>query len=393
MALVDVAGEAGDDTAGITTPVRCEQAGECGHEVDPPVVVNGPRERFDLGRAADQAHLVAEPLDERPGDGDRAFERVGRGLVPDLRTHRRDQSMSRQHRPAPGVEEEEAPRPVGALRLARRKARLTEERRLLIAERRGDGNAAERVVGLAVNLRRGLDHRQHGTRDSDRIEQRVVPVERLEIHQHGSTGVGDVGDVTPGEVPDEPAVHRPEEKVALLGSPAQSRSAVQQPAHLRSGEIGCEGQSAPVAEPVLAVLTAELPAEGVRARVLPHNGVLHGLAGMRIPDDRRLTLVCDADRDEVAHIEAAAIEGAVHHFDDVAQDLARIMLDPTRSRKYLLVFLLAERHDAALLIKDEASRGGCALVDGGNESIAQRTLLHADCRAAGEQLICLCIAL
>ena len=141
------------------------------------------------------------------------------------------------------------------------------------------------------------------------------------------------------------------------------------------------------------MLGAELAAEGVGPRVLPHDGVVHGLAGVRIPDDRGLALICDADRDEVAHIEAAGIECAVHHFDDVAQNLARIVLDPTRPRKYLLVFFLADRHDATLLIKHEASRGRCALVDGGNESVAQRLQLHADRRAAGEQLICLCITL
>ena len=196
-----------------------------------------------------------------------------------------------------------------------------------------------------------------------------------------------------GEIPDEPAVHRPEQQLALLGSPAQTWSAVEQPAHLRSGEVGRERQPAQVAESILTVLGAELAAQRVGARVLPDDRVVHRLAGMRIPDHGGLTLIRDADRDEVAYIEAAALEGAVHDLDDVAQDLARIVLDPTRSRKYLLVLLLAERNDPTLLIKYQASRRRRSLVDRGNVSVAQRSRLHADFHAAVERLTFLSIAL
>jgi hypothetical protein len=120
---------------------------------------------------------------------------------------------------------------------------------------------------------------------------------------------------------------------------------------------------------------------------------VHRLARVRVPDDSGLTLICDADGNEVANIEAACVEGAVHDFDDIAQDLARIVLDPSRSRKYLLVFLLAERNDPTLLIKHEASRGSRSLIDRGNVSVAQRSRLHADFHAAVEQLVFLCIVL
>ena len=123
------------------------------------------------------------------------------------------------------------------------------------------------------------------------------------------------------------------------------------------------------------MLGAELAAQRVGARVLPHDRVVHGLAGVRIPHDGRLALVCDADRDEVAHVEAALVERAAHDLDDVAQDLARIVLDPSRTRKDLLVLLLAQGHDASLLIEHQAARRGRSLIDRGNVSIAHEPVL------------------
>ena len=42
------------------------------------------RERFDVAAGRDDAEVVAQPLHERAGDRDRAFERVVRGLLAEL---------------------------------------------------------------------------------------------------------------------------------------------------------------------------------------------------------------------------------------------------------------------------------------------------------------------
>ena len=64
--------------ARVAPPVRREQAREGRHEIAAAVVLDRQRERLDLGRAADQPDVVAEPLHERAGDRDRALERVRR---------------------------------------------------------------------------------------------------------------------------------------------------------------------------------------------------------------------------------------------------------------------------------------------------------------------------
>ena len=72
------AGQPDDRAAGVGAPVRREQAGERGHEVDAAVVLDLPGERLALGRAGDDAELVAQPLHGRAGHRDRALQRVDR---------------------------------------------------------------------------------------------------------------------------------------------------------------------------------------------------------------------------------------------------------------------------------------------------------------------------
>jgi hypothetical protein len=178
-----------------------------------------------------------------------------------------------------------------------------------------------------------------------------------------------------GEIPHEPAVHGSEKQLPLLGATAKVRCAVEQPADLRSREIRGERQPATVAKAILSVLGGELAAQRIGAGVLPDDRVANGLAGMRIPHDSRLALVCDTDRDEVAHLEAALVERTAHHLDDVAQDFAWIVFDPPGAGKDLLVLLLAQGDDASLLIKHEAARRRRSLVDRGNVSIAHEAVL------------------
>ncbi len=75
-----VAGQAGDHAAGALFPVGSEQAGKRRHQVDITVVVNRAREFLDLAAALDDSQVVTQPLHQRAGNGDTAFERVTRGL-------------------------------------------------------------------------------------------------------------------------------------------------------------------------------------------------------------------------------------------------------------------------------------------------------------------------
>ena len=78
------AGQADDRTTRVGTPVRREQTGERGHEVDAAVVLDLTREGFALGRTTDDAELVAQPLHGRTGDRDRTFQRLDDLIHADL---------------------------------------------------------------------------------------------------------------------------------------------------------------------------------------------------------------------------------------------------------------------------------------------------------------------
>ena len=89
---VGIAREAGDDAASAILPVRRVQAGERGDDVDVAIVRDARRERFDVAALRDDAEVVAQPLHERAGNRDRAFERVVRRLRAELIRNRRDRA-------------------------------------------------------------------------------------------------------------------------------------------------------------------------------------------------------------------------------------------------------------------------------------------------------------
>ena len=110
----------------------------------------------------------------------------------------------------------------------------------------------------------------------------------------------------------------------------------------------------------------------VGARVLPVDGVVHRHARLAVPDDGRLALVGDAQRDEVGGLQRRVVERALHDLHHVAPDLLGVVLDPARAREDLLVLLLRDGDDAGRAIEDHAARGRGALIDRGDVLLAHR---------------------
>ena len=91
MAGGDVAREAREHATRIGLPVRREQAGEGGNDVQATVVLDRAGKLLDLGCGLDHLEVVAQPLHERSGDRDRALQAVDRSVVADLVAERGDQ--------------------------------------------------------------------------------------------------------------------------------------------------------------------------------------------------------------------------------------------------------------------------------------------------------------
>ena len=285
-----------DRAAGIRSPVRCEQPGECRHEVNAAVVGDLTRQRLALGGTADDAQLITQPLHGRTGDRDRPLQRVHGFGVTELVAHRGQQPVLGADDLLAGVEQQEIACAVSVLGLAGVQAHLSDHRRLLIAEDAGQRHLpADRsvVAGDAVGrrVRRRRDVRQHLPRNVEERQQFVVPVQRLQVHQHGAAGVGDVGDVHPaarpaGQIPQHPGVGGAEDRVAVLGVAAHPVDVLQDPLHLAAGEVGGRRQPGLAPDHVAAAVTVQRRGDAVGAGVLPHDRVVVGPAGVPVPHQR-----------------------------------------------------------------------------------------------------------
>ena len=158
--------QADDQAAGVRVPVRRAETGEGRHEDDTTGVRDGVGDGFDLGRCAEELHVVAQPLHDRAADEDAAFERVC-GLLVEAAGERGDEAFGGESECAADVLQQEAAGAVGVLGVAGRDAELAEERGLLIACDAGDVDLAEAERGrdLSDPLARPDDLRQQALRE------------------------------------------------------------------------------------------------------------------------------------------------------------------------------------------------------------------------------------
>ncbi len=81
-------------------------------------------------------------------------------------------------------------------------------------------------------------------------------------------------------------------------------------------------------------------------RVLPNNGVVDRLSRFAAPDKRRLALIGDAERGQIARLQASLAQDIANGGERCTPQILGIMLDPPRMRKDLPEFLLrdVQRH-------------------------------------------------
>ena len=94
-----------------------------------------------------------------------------------------------------------------------------------------------------------------------------------------------------------------------------------------------------------------------------------GMPVLRVPHDRRLALVGDAEGGHLGDVDAGLPHGSGHHPGDVAPYLDRVVLDPSRLRVVVPVLELRHRDHPAGVVEEQAPARGGALVDGRDEGI------------------------
>ena len=364
-----VARESGDHAPGVCAPVRCEQAAECGDEVHIAVVVDGSGKALDLGGGPNQTKVVTQPLHGRAGHSNRAFERVLRRVGACPVGDGRKQPPVRRHGIRPGVEKHEAAGAVGVLGVSGGEATLTEQRRLLITENAGHRYAGERSGLDAVDTTdRRHDFGQRAARNAESGKKVFFPVQRNQVHQHRPARVGDIGDMAPRQLPDQPRINRAKPETLPFRRLGNLDGVVEQPAHLGTGEICGEGQAGTRPESVRTVVSTQLPAQFSGAGVLPHDRRRED-AAVVIPGDRGLALVGDADRSYAGRIDSRPLEAGGDDGFRVAPDLIEIVLDPAGTRKVLGVLLLGGGDKPAVVTDEHAPRARCPLIDGRHISV------------------------
>ena len=364
--LVDVAGEPHDDAPGVGLPIGRIQPRKRGHDVDAAAIGNRTGVILDVMRKIKKAQIIPQPLHQRPGNGDRPLQRIHRGRIAKLVAQRSQQAALAGHHALARVHQHETTRAISVLGLARLETGLPHRGRLLIPQIAADGNAPPAAIDVRVGGRTNLG--QHRTRNAQRRQHLLIPIQRLQIHKHGAAGVGHIGDMRAAigparQIPDDPRIHIPEQRIAPLGRGAHARCVVQKPLDLRARKISGQRQPCFGPKTILPALRGQIVADFIGAGVLPHDSVVIGLARVAIPHHRGLPLIGDANSGQIRRGETGLLQRARHHLLRSGPYLPRVMLHPARLRINLLMFELVHADHIAAVIENHKPSAGRALID------------------------------
>ena len=309
-------------------------------------------------------HSVPDPLDDGTAHEDRALQRILH-LAVQADGNGGDKAVLALVDLLTGVHQQEAAGAIGILGVAGGKAALTKQGGLLVTGYAGHRNIHTLDVGVAVDLA-GIPHLgQDAAGDVQCLKQLFVPVQRADVVEHRAAGVGAVGhmDLASRQLPDQPGVHGTEQQLPCFSLFPCPGNVIQNPLDLGGGEVGVRHQAGVL--PDVFVHTGgleQLVHDGGRAAALPDDGVVHRAAGGTLPQDGGLALVGDADARNVAGVHAALGDHLVHHAVLAGPDLHGVMLHPALMGVDLLKFPLLHTEDVLLVVKQDGTAAGRALI-------------------------------
>ena len=229
------------------------------------------------------------------------------------------------------VHQQKAAGTIGVFGFAFGKTALAKQCGLLVARNTGHRHLYAAQVGVTVNLA-GIRHtRQHGAGDIQRVQQCIIPVQLVDIIQHGAAGVGSVRymHLAAGQLPHQPAVHRAKQNFSRLCALPCARHMVQNPLDFGCGKVGIRHKAGILFDILChARLAEQLIHQRCSAAALPHNGVINGAAGRFFPQNRGFALVGNADGGNIMRIHAALGYHLVHHAILAGPYLHGVVLHP-----------------------------------------------------------------
>ena len=219
---------------------------------------------------------------------------------------------------------------------------------------------------MAVEMAVGQRLRQQGHRDVQGGAQFPVPLEGVDVEQHGPGGVGVVRHMggPAGEVPDEPAVHGAGTQLPPLRPLPGAGDVVQQPPDLGAGEVGVDQKARPLCHQRPQALGLQLVAEGGGPAALPHDGVVDRLPGGAVPEDGGLPLVGDADGGDLLGVDVGGAHGLRQSPLFRGPDVQRVVLHPAGLGVDLAEGVLGPGDDLPGPVEQNGPGAGGALVQG-----------------------------
>ena len=145
------------------------------------------------------------------------------------------------------------------------------------------------------------------------LQQTIVPIQRLQVHEHSPRRVGDVGDVKllASEVVHEPTVDGAEAGGSSLELGTSTLNILHYPNELGHGKVRSEGQAAQGAKSICARLVFEALGDAGGTNVVPNNCVVERLASGSVPNYRGFTLIGNPNGREVNLLKVRSREGGV----------------------------------------------------------------------------------
>ena len=357
MAVGGAARDAEEAAAGVLIPIRRAHTGQRGHEIHAAVVGHGVGQRVDFVGIAYHARAVAQPLDGRTAHEYAALERIG-GFAADLPGHGGKQVVLRLHGPVAGIHQQKAAGAVGVFQHALFNAHLAEQSGVLVARNTGNRNrpVGETRRSMAVHFAAGFHFRQHIARDIKQGQQLVIPLQRVDIKEHGAAGVAGVGHkrLPLREVPHQPGIHRAETQPARFGSRPRAGHVIQYPFHFGCGKISVQHQPGFGADGGF-VFGADAVAIFGGAPVLPHNRAVYRLAGFPVPHNGGLALVGYAQRGDFVGTDARLRQHFSQYRHLRAPDFFGVVLHPTRLGEMLRIGFLRRGHHFARMIEYDSA--------------------------------------
>ena len=350
--------ETHDHPPRIGIPVGRSQTCKGRNHINTVRILHRSRIFFRLGRILNHAQLVPKPLNRCSGHEHTALQRITNFT---LRTGSNcgQKPVFRLYRGLSRVHQKETACSIGVFRLARFKTALTEQCSLLVARGSGNGNrpADYGFLCMPVDTAGRFHLGKHAFRDSQPLQNVLIPFLFMNVEQHGAGRIGIIRDkdLSLRQIPDQPGIHRTEEQLALLRHLPGSLYMVQNPFDLRPGKIGVRYQSRTFPDqPVKALLLQ--PVDLIRSpAALPADGIIDRSSCFSGKADRCFPLVGYSDRRNIRGVRADLAHRLHRHTELGRPDFQRIMLHPSGLRINLGEFLLCGRAYVSRSVKQNAA--------------------------------------